>query len=128
MNMHIATGLLTATLALAPLLLVAACGAARPVTAGPLTPSTATTVPSPQPVTLAETRGTVAISDEIRKACGIADEDAYFSFDSSTVLSTGIRPLNPSTPSRNASASALSRDEICAWSGTRTLGDPLSTT
>jgi peptidoglycan-associated lipoprotein len=96
MNTHIATRLSTATLTLAPLLLVAACGAARPVAAGPLAPSTATAAPSPRPaqVALAETSGTVAISDEIRKACGIADEDAYFAFDSSTVLSTDIRPLD----------------------------------
>ncbi len=31
------------------------------------------------------TRGTVAISDEIRKACGIGDEDEYFAFDSARI-------------------------------------------
>lgn len=37
---------------------------------------------------------TTAISDDIRKACGIADDSAYFAFDSSDVSGTDLAPLD----------------------------------
>lgn len=40
------------------------------------------------------TNGTVSISEEVRRACGIPDEDAYFAFDSSTILSIDVTPLD----------------------------------
>ncbi|MBK7586138.1 MAG: OmpA family protein [Myxococcales bacterium] len=33
----------------------------------------------------ADTTGTISISEEIRKACGIAEKDAHFAFDSSLI-------------------------------------------
>jgi peptidoglycan-associated lipoprotein len=36
----------------------------------------------------------VAISDEIRKACGLSSEDAFFAFDSAVIESAEIQPLN----------------------------------
>jgi peptidoglycan-associated lipoprotein len=34
------------------------------------------------------------ISEEVRRACGIPDDDAYFAFDSSSLLSADISPLD----------------------------------
>ena len=83
-------------LAVAPLLLVTACAAKANVAPAALAPRAAAQPPAallsrsnPAPTT-----GTIAISDEIRKACGIADEDAYFAFDSSWLLTTDVRPLD----------------------------------
>jgi peptidoglycan-associated lipoprotein len=36
----------------------------------------------------------VSISDEIRAKCGIADQDAYFAFDSARLTSTDHTPLD----------------------------------
>ena len=47
--------------------------------------SAVTAAPSVAKPSTDETRGTIAISDEIRKACGISDEDAYFAFDSARI-------------------------------------------
>jgi peptidoglycan-associated lipoprotein len=57
-------------------------------------PGSAASNARPPSSTVQQTRGVVSISDEIRRACGIADEDAYFAFDSSTILATDITPLD----------------------------------
>jgi peptidoglycan-associated lipoprotein len=40
------------------------------------------------------TSGTIAVSADIRSACGISDEEAYFTFDSASLESKDISPLN----------------------------------
>lgn len=40
---------------------------------------------SPKPQAAPPTQSNVVISDEIRRACGISDEDAYFAFDSAKI-------------------------------------------
>ncbi len=82
---------------LAALLLVAGCAAARPpMTSAPPTPGVTATQPAAAPLSspAEPTRGTIAISDEIRTACGIPAEDAFFAFDSATLESTDIKPLD----------------------------------
>jgi peptidoglycan-associated lipoprotein len=54
--------------------------AAAPAAANPMTP----TASNPKPDDDA-TRGNLNISDEIRKACGLSDSEAYFAFDSANV-------------------------------------------
>ncbi|MGO9837931.1 MAG: OmpA family protein [Polyangiaceae bacterium] len=46
-------------------------------------------VPNPVP-----TSGTIAVSADIRAACGISDEDAYFTFDSAALENKDISPLD----------------------------------
>lgn len=71
------------------------CASNKSTTSGPANPATARTTPtSPTAAGTQPTSGVVSISDEIRRACGIADEDAYFSFDSSHILSADISPLD----------------------------------
>jgi peptidoglycan-associated lipoprotein len=96
MKSHLVSRTWTVVLAAAPLLLVSACASTHPASAGassPSSPSSRVTQPSSQSNAPA-TSGTISISDEIRRACGIGDEDAYFSFDSSAILSTDIAPLD----------------------------------
>ncbi len=68
--------------------LVVGCSHAKPP-ATPVAwnpPSQAYTPPAPPPPrAVPETRSNVVISDEIRRACGITDEDAYFAFDSAQI-------------------------------------------
>jgi peptidoglycan-associated lipoprotein len=45
----------------------------------------ATPAPAPQKPDDDATKGQINISDEIRKACGISDAEAYFDFDSANV-------------------------------------------
>ncbi len=73
-----------------------ACAESKPASRGASSP-----VPGPQagiPSSAqpgpAPTAGTVAISEEVRRACGIADEDAYFAFDSSAILSIDVPVLD----------------------------------
>lgn len=78
-------------LSIAPLLLVSACATARPpVAKAPTTTGAAATEAQAQE----PTRGTISISDEIRAACGIPNEDAFFTFDSASIESTDIKPLD----------------------------------
>ena len=83
-------------LSIAPLLLVSACAAAKPPVVSALpTPTTATPTPPAAERQAAEpTRGTIAISEEVRTACGIPEEDAFFAFDSATLESIDIKPLD----------------------------------
>jgi len=73
---------------------VTACGAAKPVEAR--SPTTATNAAAAQPSepNPAPTTGTIAVAADIRAACGISDEDAYFPFDSAALESKDIGPLN----------------------------------
>ncbi len=80
---------------IAPLLLVAACGAAKPpVAEAPPTPTMANAPPPGVRSTPEPTTGTIAISDDIRTACGIPASDALFAFDSASIERTDIKPLD----------------------------------
>ena len=87
-------------LSLAPLLVFTACAATPPPAAkAPSTSTVASAVPPPapgasRPAGAEPSRGTIAISDEIRTACGIPSEDAFFAFDSATLESSDVQPLN----------------------------------
>ncbi len=77
-----------------------ACGSdPKPPPAAPTGPTETPTVaptptPSPEKPDDDATRGQINISDEIRKACGISDADAYFDFDSANVQSEARNVLN----------------------------------
>ncbi len=76
---------------LAPLIAATACATAKPVERSPSTATNAvatSNLPTPPATT-----GTIAISADIRAACGISDEDAYFPFDSASLESKDISPL-----------------------------------
>jgi peptidoglycan-associated lipoprotein len=62
----------------------------RPVAKAPVPPPVASKPVSP-------TRSQIAISDEIRTACGIRDEDAYFAFDSARIRKQDKRVLSQLT-------------------------------
>jgi peptidoglycan-associated lipoprotein len=83
-------------LSIAPLLLVGACASARPPAANaPSSLGMTATQPVAAPSSGAEpTSGTIAISDEIRTACGIPAEDAFFAFDSAAIESADVKPLD----------------------------------
>ena len=70
---------------LATLALLAACGSdpPPPAKAPPAPPATA--VAPPEKPGDVPTRSNIAISDDIKKACGITDADAYFAYDSANV-------------------------------------------
>jgi peptidoglycan-associated lipoprotein len=71
---------------LGSLILLAACGSdPKPVAQAPTAPPAATTPPPPEKVGDVPTRSNINISDDIRKACGITDSDAYFAYDSANV-------------------------------------------
>jgi peptidoglycan-associated lipoprotein len=91
---HTALGSLV--LSVAAVSLLVACAESKPASAGASSPvgASKTTAPSNVQPAQVPTTGTVAISEEVRRACGISDEDAYFAFDSSTILSVDITPLN----------------------------------
>lgn len=84
----------SAVLFLAPMFAATACATAKPAEP-PRSPSTApnagmkSNLPHPAP-----TSGTIAVSDDIRAACGISDKDAYFAFDSAALESKDISPLD----------------------------------
>jgi peptidoglycan-associated lipoprotein len=82
-------------LSIAPMLLVTACAATKPAVANaPPTTTTANAAGPAAPARVEPTSGTIAISDEIRTACGISTEDAFFAFDSAALESTDIKPLD----------------------------------
>jgi peptidoglycan-associated lipoprotein len=80
-----------------PVLLLAsmvatACGSdPKPPPAAPVASAAPVAKPAPEPVaddkkkTDVPSRSQINISDEIRKACGISDADAYFAFDSANI-------------------------------------------
>lgn len=70
-------------------------GAAKPPEAKAPTEATATAAAQPAPAAASSSSAsTVSISDEIRTRCGIADEDAYFAFDSAHLTSNDHTPLD----------------------------------
>ncbi len=70
---------------------VAGCGSDNtpppkaPTTAAVTTTATPAPPPPPEKVGDVPTQSNINISDEIRKACGITDAEAYFSYDSANV-------------------------------------------
>ena len=91
-------------LCIAPLLLITACAAATPPVAEAPSAIGASTPPASEAQAREPTGGSIAISDEIRAACGIPDEDAFrrrggggrdlFAFDSASMESADIKPLD----------------------------------
>ncbi len=81
-------------LSLAPMLLVTACAATKPAVANAPPTAMANAAGPTAPARVEPTSGTIAISDEIRTACGISTEDAFFAFDSAALESTDIKPLD----------------------------------
>lgn len=73
-----------------------ACGGAKAPAAR--APSAAATAPTPTPqansASSSPSASNVNISDEIRSKCGIADQDAYFTFDSARLTRTDRTPLD----------------------------------
>jgi peptidoglycan-associated lipoprotein len=68
--------------------LLAACSSDPPPpakTAAAPPPTAAAPPPQPEKPGDVPTRSNIAISDDIKKACGIADADAYFAYDSANV-------------------------------------------
>lgn len=98
------TALVPTAMAIFATALGVACGGDKP--ADPKTPgnttattSTATTAPTlrpptPENVPNTEKASGVRISEEIRKKCGITDEEAYFAFDSSSLRTDDKGPLD----------------------------------
>ncbi len=81
----------------AALTLIAGCGGAKPPEAQTGSGQANAAAPAAQQTAKDEktaTSGAVAISEDIRKACGISDADAYFSFDSAHLTSQDVRPLS----------------------------------
>ncbi|MGO9834057.1 MAG: OmpA family protein [Polyangiaceae bacterium] len=77
---------------LVPLLAATACATAKPAERSPSTATNASTssnLPAPPPTT-----GTIAVSADIRTACGISDQDAYFPFDSAALENKDVGPLD----------------------------------
>ncbi len=72
---------------LGSLIVLAACGSdPKPVAQAPTAPPpAATTPPPPEKAGDVPTRSNINISEDIRKACGITDADAYFAYDSANV-------------------------------------------
>ena len=83
-------------LALAFLSVGTGCAASRPPAASgaSLAPSPRSVGPTNAPAGPAPTGGTVMISEEVRRACGIPDDNAYFAFDSASIESVDISPLD----------------------------------
>jgi len=82
----------TTSLSLALMLFTAtACAGSEPPPAR--APEAAAETPAP-PHADSPTRSVVNIAPEIRNACGIADADAYFAFDSSRVRSSDYQTLD----------------------------------
>jgi peptidoglycan-associated lipoprotein len=75
------------------LVMVSACGAQqKPAPVAPTLPTPTPAHSSPLAAT-SEHRTQVAISNDIRKACGISDVDAFFAYDSARVRSEDTAPL-----------------------------------
>ena len=73
--------------------LAAACGGTPPPPAATARSAPPAPVTAPTPANT-PTASNVAISEDIRRACGIADTDAYFAFDSSRVTGKDQSPLD----------------------------------
>jgi peptidoglycan-associated lipoprotein len=95
--MTVNVGMLTTSMALATVALLAiGCAAKAPVAAAPQNNTTSASA-APAPAlsgSQSPTASNVSISDEIRSKCGISDADAYFPFDSASVTSNDRSPLD----------------------------------
>jgi peptidoglycan-associated lipoprotein len=83
----------TSATILSSLVLLAGCASHHVASGASATTTPAAPAHAVQPTAPAKVAMT-AISDKIRKACGIADDSAYFAFDSSAVMHADIAPLN----------------------------------
>ena len=72
---------------------VSGCGGSPPPPAAAATKAPPPPVTAPAPPNT-PTASNVAISEDIRRACGIPDTDAYFTFDSSRITSKDQSPLD----------------------------------
>jgi peptidoglycan-associated lipoprotein len=83
-------------LSIAPLLVATGCAAAKPP--APIAPvgstMVTTTAATTSPSQGEPTSGTIAIAAEIRAACGIPAEDAFFAFDSAVIAWTDVAQLD----------------------------------
>ena len=72
---------------LGSLILLAACSSEpKPVAQAPAPPpASAEPAPPPEKAGDVPTRSNINISEDIKKACGLTDADAYFAFDSANV-------------------------------------------
>ena len=89
--------IVTTLAAVGSLALASACGGAAPpapATPGALASQRAQNGASQTNAARAPESGVVQISDEIRKACGISDADAFFAFDSVRLENHDIPVLN----------------------------------
>jgi len=75
------------TFPLGAIALLAACGSdpPPPPKAPPTAPAPTAQAPLPEKPGDVPTRSNIAIADDIKKACGITDADAYFAYDSANV-------------------------------------------
>jgi peptidoglycan-associated lipoprotein len=75
------------TFPLGAIALLAACGSdpPPPPKAPPPPPAPTAQAPLPEKPGDVPTRSNIAIADDIKKACGITDADAYFAYDSANV-------------------------------------------
>ena len=75
------------TFPLGAIALLAACGSdpPPPPKARPPAPAPTAQAPLPEKPGDVPTRSNIAIADDIKKACGITDADAYFAYDSANV-------------------------------------------
>jgi peptidoglycan-associated lipoprotein len=71
---------------LGSVVLLAACSSdPPPQPKAPLAPAPTASAPLPEKPGDVPTRSNIAISEDIKKACGISDADAYFAYDSANV-------------------------------------------
>lgn len=72
-------------------LILGASGCASEPQPPPAAPAATTTTPAPAPAPIVEkptddpARSNIQIADEIRKACGLSESEAYFAYDSANV-------------------------------------------
>ena len=87
--------IVTSLVAVLPLVVLACASetAPPPRVAANATTTTPTTVALPAP-TKSASESSVSIADDILKACGISTDEAFFPFDSTSVLPQSVRPLD----------------------------------
>lgn len=83
----------TASVLVASISVLAACGSDPPPPAAAPPPAPVDTAPPAPPPAAAQVddqpnKSNIQISDEIKKACGISDAEAHFAFDSANVRET----------------------------------------
>jgi peptidoglycan-associated lipoprotein len=83
-----------ATIATLSLALLACSGTRAPQAATPAMPVTSATATSSTDDGQSPAKSVINIAEEIRRACGIADADAHFAFDSASVRSIDYPTLD----------------------------------